>query len=127
MTDEQKVEVIRTYIECYNAFDVEGMLELLNEGIVFENVSDGKVTANANGIDEFRSMAEQGRVLFSEREQVIDEMVTMGEKMVVKIFYTGRLAIDLPNGLKAGQELSLRGTSEFEFADGKIVRLTDIS
>jgi hypothetical protein len=37
------------------------------------------------------------------------------------------VARDLPNGLKKGEVLNLSGRSEFEFKDGAIFKLTDIS
>jgi hypothetical protein len=39
-----------------------------------------------------------------------------------------KLAKDLPNGIKKGQELRLKGKSIFEFSkDGKIKKLVDVS
>ena len=43
------------------------------------------------------------------------------------IYYEGVLAVDFPNGMKAGKVLRLNGQSEFEFKDGKIYRITDFS
>jgi hypothetical protein len=37
------------------------------------------------------------------------------------------VAKDLPNGLKKGEVLNLSGRSEFEFKDGAIFKLMDIS
>jgi hypothetical protein len=45
----------------------------------------------------------------------------------VAIAYEAELAIDLPNGMKAGDRLSLAGRSEFRFRDGKISHLVDHS
>jgi hypothetical protein len=39
----------------------------------------------------------------------------------------GVLALDLPNGMHAGQELRLQGRSRFTFQDGKIRTLADYS
>ena len=39
----------------------------------------------------------------------------------------GVLAGDLPNGMKAGEVLRLKGRSVFGFQEGKIYRLTDTS
>ena len=47
--------------------------------------------------------------------------------MTTDIVYEGVLAVDLPNGMKAGEELRINGCSEFEFKDGKIYRITDFS
>ncbi|WBE26091.1 hypothetical protein [Denitrificimonas caeni] len=45
----------------------------------------------------------------------------------IEIDYTAILAMDLPNGLKKGQELTLSGKSVFEFENNKVIKLTDIS
>ena len=37
------------------------------------------------------------------------------------------LAVDLPQGPKAGESLNLKGKSEFRFKDGLIIELTDYS
>jgi hypothetical protein len=48
-------------------------------------------------------------------------------KAEVEISYTGILAIDLPNGLKSGSKIELRGQSIFTFQDDKIIKIEDIS
>ena len=50
-----------------------------------------------------------------------------GNETIVEIDYHAILAIDLPNGLKAGSELNLTGKSIFKFSENKIIELTDIS
>ena len=47
--------------------------------------------------------------------------------VAVEIGYVARLAVDLPNGFKAGEEIKLKGVSVFEFRDKKIIRLVDFS
>ncbi|HAS8484195.1 TPA: nuclear transport factor 2 family protein, partial [Vibrio vulnificus] len=53
------------------------------------------------------------------------EMSELGA--MVNIDYTGTLAIDLPNGLKSGQVLELKGQTYFEFQNGKISHIKDVS
>ena len=48
-------------------------------------------------------------------------------KLAAEIDYHALLQADLSPELKAGTRLELRGVSILEFADGKIVRLTDYS
>ena len=45
----------------------------------------------------------------------------------VNIAYHAVLAIDLPNGMNAGDELNLTGKSIFKFDGDKIISITDIS
>ena len=49
------------------------------------------------------------------------------QQAVATIAFRAVVAADLPNGLKNGQVLNFSGRSEFEFQDGTIARVTDIS
>lgn len=47
--------------------------------------------------------------------------------MTIDISYKAILAIDLPNGMQAGDTLELNGKSEFEFDNRKIKKISDYS
>jgi len=123
---KQKI-VIENYIAAYNAFDIEGMLSFVHPNVVFENVAGESVNATANGIVAFRRLALQARALFSSRRQWITGFEADGETIKVEIDYEGVLAIDFPNGMKAGDTLKLHGRSEFQLCDGKLYRITGYS
>jgi hypothetical protein len=127
MQTNEQVHVIQTYIAAYNAFDVEGMLNLLSPGVRFENWSGGQLTAAASGIDEFRQLAERARTMFSEREQRITAVKQGADSVIVSIGYRGKLAMDIPDGPPAGTVLDLNGESEFAFDGGLISRIVDRS
>ncbi len=127
MTEEEQRTVIQRYIAAYNNFDLNGMVAHLHPDLVFRNVSGGDVNAEAVGIDQFRELAKQSNALFSSRRQKVTRINVSDNSATVDIEYEGVLAADLPNGMKAGETLRLNGRSEFEFRDGKIYRLTDIS
>ena len=120
----QKV-VIESYIEAYNALDIDGMLALMHPDVVFKNISGGKVNATATGIDELRQMANTTKSLFSSRRQQFTNFDASGQTATVKIEFEGVLASDLTNGMKAGEVVKLTGRSRYQFRDGKIFRLTD--
>ena len=122
-----KESIIKSYINFYNNFDIDGMLGALDENIVFENVSNGEVNVVLNGIDEFRTQAEQSKNLFSNRRQTITAITDTDEQTTIKIAYHATLATDLPNGMKKGDELNLTGISVFKFAGDKIVYIRDES
>ncbi len=127
MNNDQQQEIIRNYINAYNNFDVPGMLAHLHEAIEFKNRSNGEVNMTLNGVEAFRLQAEQATHLFSQRHQEIISMVHDADQVEAEIGYRGTLAVDLPNGMKKGEELSMKGKSIFRFLEGKIVSLTDIS
>ena len=127
MADDHKRQLVERYIEAYNAFDIDGMLALVHADIEFSNISGGTVTASASGIDAFRQLAERANTLFASRRQTVTHFSSDGDRSVVRVAFEGVLAVDLPDGTKAGDTLTLAGRSEFAFRDGRIISLIDIS
>lgn len=120
-------EIILAYIDAYNNKDVPAMVALLDEQIIFENVSNTSGVIQLNSRQEFEQLALQSVNYFSERKQIVRFLVQGAEAAAVEIDYVATLAQDLPNGLKAGQHLQLRGVSIFEVKQGKISRISDYS
>ena len=127
MSPLSQKDLIDQYLAAYNAFDVEGMLALLCSNVRFENYSAGKLTAAADGIDEFRKLADQAKTLFSEREQHITALQLTDGAVIAQIAYRGRLAADIPGGPTAGTVLDLNGETEFSFDGDKIAQIIDRS
>lgn len=127
MDDKEKQDLIEKYIVVYNAFDIDGMMSVLHPEITFKNISGGEETASASGEAAFWNLAEQSKVLCMSRKQTIENIDFSTDSATVKIAYEAILAVDLPNGLKAGDELNMPGKTEFAFAEGKIFGITDIS
>ncbi len=119
--------LIQDYINAYNRFDVDGMLACVHPEIQFKNVSNGVVTAEADGVEALRWMAEQSKLLFSERNQTVLAFESGNGQAAVSVAFRGVPVVDLPGGMKRGQELNLTGRTEFHFKAGKIRRITDIS
>ena len=115
------------YIQAYNAKDVTAMLTFFAERCVFENISGGRITARAEGKAELEALARKSAEAFATREQTVRSVTGDHIKLAVEIDYHALLQADLSPELKAGTRLELRGVSILEFADGKIVRLTDYS
>jgi SnoaL-like domain len=124
---KQREDIIINYIDAYNSFDVDKMLTDFDPSIKFENISNGTISMTLTGLSEFRKQAEQAKSLFSKRQQTIKSYKHEGEQTEIEIDYQATLAIDLPNGLKQGDELNLVGRSIFQFFNDKIIALTDIS
>lgn len=127
MTTEEMKNTIESYIAAYNDFDIDGMVALVQAEVVFKNVADGEVNAVAVGVEQFQELANKSKTMFSSRHQKAINFKFTGDSASVDIAYEGVLAVDLPNGIKAGEVLQLNGRSEFEFKDGKIYRITDFN
>jgi ketosteroid isomerase-like protein len=124
--EEIKLAVHR-FIDAYNNFDIDAMLELLAPDIHFENVSEGKVNAKTSGKADFETLARQSAQLFSFRKQKVKEIRIEGDRAIAEIEFEGVLAQDLPNGWKAGAALNIKGTSAFVFKKGFISSIIDKS
>lgn len=127
MTPHNKEEIIKNYISAYNSFDLDGMCVCLHPEIEFINIDKGEPNLTLNGIDAFKAQAEQAAGIFKVRHQEITAIVYGDNHVEVDIHYTGIFAIDLPNGLKAGDPIEMTGKSVFQFHDGLIIKLVDMS
>ncbi|MFE6795972.1 nuclear transport factor 2 family protein [Paenibacillus chitinolyticus] len=127
MENRAAISLVEKYVEAYNAFDIEGMLLLMQEKIVFRNISNGIVNAETEGKDAFRELAGQSKKLFSQRCQTITDYMVKGDRVEVEIDYEGTLAADLPHGPKAGEKIALKGKSVFTIEDGKLLVIEDYS
>ena len=119
--------LITSYIEGYNEFDVDKMVENFDEHIVFENISSGETNMLLTGLKAFKEQATQALQYFSSRNQTILSLTHRNNETEIEIDYNATLAIDFPNGLKKGDEIKLRGKSIFKFSGNRITGLTDIS
>ncbi len=120
-------DLVNRYVAAYNSLDVEAMMRTIHPRIEFENVSSGEVNATAVGAEEFRGLAERTAGLFARRTLRIDAFSASGEGAVAEVTWEAVLASDIPEVGSEGDTLRLRGRSEFEFSDGRIVRLVDRS
>ena len=125
MDDREKI--IANYIDGYNQFDINKMVTDLDENIIFKNLQNGETNMTLSGLTEFKLQAERAKSYFTTRKQTIKSFKYSDTEIEIEIDYYTILGMDLPNGLKSGQELNLKGKSIFKFSGHKIVELTDIS
>ncbi|MGG3280028.1 nuclear transport factor 2 family protein [Paenibacillus solani] len=127
MKDIEINTLIRNYIDAYNTFDVDGMIKLLDEEVEFLNISKGIVDTETKGIDQFRELAKQSLKIFTQRRQTITQIITHDDRTEIEVDYEGTLATDLPNGLKAGETIKLKGKSIFRMKNNKLIMIEDYS
>lgn len=125
--NEKREIIIRNFINGYNEFDIEKMVRDVDDKIIFKNIQNEEVNMTINGINDFKKQAEEAKNYFERRHQKITSINHTAQKTEIEIDYFAVLRIDLPNGLKKGQKLELKGKSIFTFQDDKIIELTDIS
>lgn len=127
MNKEKYQKIIENYILAYNSFDIDSMLADMDDHVLFENISNGEVNLSTHDLIELKKQVEQAKNFFKEREQKITGIHFDDDRVEINIDYKGILAIDLPNGIKAGDKIEMQGKSIFKFKDNKIVELKDIS
>ena len=120
--------LVERYIDAYNRKDVAAILALVHPQVKFQNIAGGEVNASTHGIAELEALARQSLALFSERRQTLQTFASQGPVAMVTVAFHAVVAADLPAlGLKQGDVMDLAGRSEFEFRDGLISKITDIS
>jgi hypothetical protein len=119
--------LIDRYIDAYNRIDVDAMLATMHREVIFENFAAGTLTVRTVGIDELRHMAESSRHLFSSRRQTVTGFSEAAGTAHVQVLFEGIFAIDLPNGVRAGQHIAMNGRSEFRERDGLLIYIADHS
>jgi steroid delta-isomerase-like uncharacterized protein len=125
MIDATRQALIETYIDAYNRFDIDGMLQLVSDDVRFEHHAGGDLSVATDGKADLEKLARVGAQLFSSRRQRIVEISDDGERVHATIDFHGEIAEDIPDGPGAGTIIEMQGTSEFAFSGGKISRIID--
>lgn len=120
-------DLIDRYIDAYNRIDVDAMLATTHHEVIFENYTHGQLGLRTIGIDELRHLAESSRHLFSARRQTITGYSEAVGTAHIQVLFEGTFAIDLPNGVRAGQSIAMNGRSEFRERDGLLIYIADHS
>ena len=120
-------DIITRYVACYNARDIDGMLACVTEDVVFENISNSGQSLRLEGKPAMRQVAELSGNAFSYRRQRVVSLVVAGDKAGAEVEFEGKAAVDLPNGVAAGETVKIRGASFFEIRGGLLSRIADYS
>ncbi|GLQ91444.1 nuclear transport factor 2 family protein [Dyella acidisoli] len=119
--------LIDRYLDAYNHIDVDAMLATMHSEVIFENYTAGVLSVRTVGAYELRHLAESSRYLFSARHQTITRYSEVDGVAHAQIHFQGTFAVDLPNGIRAGQSIALDGRSEYRERDGLLIYIADYS
>lgn len=119
--------LIDRYLDAYNRMDVAGMLATVHPQVVFENHAGGKLALRTEGREPLQELALRSRGLFSMRRQQITGYREHEGVAYAQIAFEGVFAMDLPNGVRAGQRLQLSGRSEYRQHEGLLIHIADYS
>jgi len=68
MQRDEMRKIIDDYINSYNSFDIDGMMQHMHKDISFQNISGGKANMSTQGISELHVAAEQAKAIFKSNE-----------------------------------------------------------
>ena len=118
-------ETICRFISAYNALNVEEMLHYVTDDVEFQYISNGEITAHTHSKKAFEDLANQGASAFKSRNQTVIKFISVSNMTLMEISYEAIVAADLPNGWKAGQEISYSGSSAYILRNNKIMKIID--
>jgi len=127
MKEKRMKKIIDEYVKAFNKFDVEGMVKDLHENMEFKNITNGEVNVELNGKIAFKNQLEQGNNLFKKREMKITDQKFENNIVENKVDFKGVLAMDIPDGPKAGELIKIKNKSIFYFKNGKVISIEDIN
>ena len=120
-------DIINRYIQSYNDRDIEGMLDCVTEDVIFENISNASQSMRLEGREQVGEVARLSGNAFSYRRQRMINLIIGEGKASAEIEFEGKAAVDLPNGVRAGETVKIRGASFFEFRGRLLSRIADYS
>ena len=120
-------DIINRYIQSYNDRDIEGMLDCVTEDVIFENISNASQSMRLEGRDQMGEVARLSGNAFSYRRQRLINLIIGEGKASAEVEFEGKAAVDLPNGVRAGETVKIRGASFFEFRGRLLSRIADYS
>ncbi|MDP4172468.1 MAG: nuclear transport factor 2 family protein [Bacteroidota bacterium] len=117
--------IVENYLESYNRSDVDSMLKLFSEDMLFESISNTLGITQAVSREQFAKVSKMMAEQYEERKQTPIHWVISENAVAIETEYWCRLAKDLSSGPNAGEGIRLRGASFFTIENGLIKRLVD--
>jgi steroid delta-isomerase-like uncharacterized protein len=120
-------DLVRRYVERYNANDVEGMLACCADDVVFETVTNPNGSIRLNGKAEVREVLMATTRAFSQRRHQLVALIVEGDRAAAETMFSGVAAAELSPDVRQGDHVSVRGATMFERRDGLLSRICDYS
>jgi hypothetical protein len=124
---QTRQQIIQSYIDAYNTFDLNNMYTHLSDDITFKNTENGIVTVSTEGLDAFKKVSEKSQEFFQWREQKVLQFDEGEDFIIVYVDFEAILKQDLGNDFKKGDKFKFGAKSIFNFKDDKIVSIEDYS
>ncbi len=119
--------LVRQYVDRYNANDLDGMLDCCSDDVVFESVQNPGGKLRLTGKAEVRSVLEATTRAFHERRHELVALIIDGNRAAAETVFSGVAADELGDAVKAGEHVSIRGATIFEWREDRLTRICDYS
>ncbi len=113
---DYKSLVRRYYSELWNEWSAAALEELISPSIVFR----GSIGTGVLGIEEFKQYVSKIRAAFPDFHNHIEEIIGEGDKVAVRLTYTGTHRGELFGFSGTGKKITYQGIAIFQFQEGKI-------
>jgi ketosteroid isomerase-like protein len=123
----QVEELVRTYIDSYNANDLEAMLACCNDDVVFETITNPGGSIRLNGKDEMREVLIATTLAFRERRHQLVGIIVEGDRAAAETVFSGIAAAELGSQIRLGEHVSIRGATIFERHGERLGRICEYS
>ncbi len=120
-------QLIRSYVDCYNSDDLEGMLACCEDTVVFETVNNPGGSILLKGKDEMREVLVATRQAFSSRNHELVRLIVDGSTAAAETVFSGVAAAQLSSNVRVGDHVSVRGATFFELGQERLGRICDYS
>ena len=117
MSTEANKALVRSFVEAFNAGDLDGLAAAFAPNVVVHN-SGAPDPLNLEG---FRQLAAVFLAAFPDGKHTIDDMIVEGDKVVTRITYRGAHTGDLMGIPPTGKHVTTSAMTIDQIAGGKIV------
>ncbi len=93
-----------------------------DDAVTIEHPNRLKPKGAVSPLEAMLENVERGRTLLATQRYVVEEMLELGDRVAVRLTWTGTLAIDA-GALRAGQVLTAQVAQFVQVRDGKVSRL----
>ena len=114
--------LVQDWARLLSPHELDSLLQLFTDDVIYEDVTLGAVNV---GKEALRAFAENFLLAFPDVTLELSSTFTTATHGGAEWVMRGTQASDLPELPATGKRMALRGASMFEFADGKIRRVSD--
>lgn len=114
LSREEILNAIRKWNQAWKRFDLEGVLDLMHEEVVFENWTGGRAVGKAGLRQAWQPWFARGDFRFIEEDLFVDEVAQ-------KVLFSWLLEWPCPEKGHEGQLERRRGVDVMHLRDGKII------